>query len=282
MAINGYTSFNSPTSSCGCAPPQCCPDKFGCPCGVCPDFEIRRHDTQPPYRVSVSDCNGPIDLTGCIAEVSMWALAKIKKALAPTDTYFALADDIGFEQVNVGDIIVVDRVRNPEQMIVTGFDETNKFIQVQRGYNGSQAQACCRGQKIRIFRVLNAVAETSTVTTDITDVNTGDTTFGVVTDAQLIYNWQAIDTCMPGCYWLEFKLLKMTSNVMLWPDIIPLKIAVSVINSVSIIPSVIPSFIPNVVGCELGNGVEWQRRFPLDGEGFLIKINDSATAENVI
>jgi hypothetical protein len=184
----------------------------------------------------------------------------------------------------VGDIIVIDRVRNPEQMIITGFDETNKLVQVQRGYNGSQAGAFPKGTKIRIFRILNAVAETNTVTEDITDVNTGNTTFGVVTDAQIIYNFRAVDTCMPGCYWLEFKLLKMfaTSSLMFWPEITPLQIAVSVVNSVSIMPSVIPSFIPSVVGCDLGAGVEWQRRFPLEGEGFLVKITDSPTAENVL
>jgi hypothetical protein len=30
-------------------------------------------------------------------------------------------------------------------------------------------------------------------------------------------------------------------------------------------------------GCVLGDGVEWIRKFPSDGEGFLIKVVDSAT-----
>jgi len=49
-------------------------------------------------------------------------------------------------------------------------------------------------------------------------------------------------------------------------------------------PSIVPSFTsptPSEVGCDIGSGVEWVRRFPSDGEGFLIKIVDSPTAENV-
>jgi hypothetical protein len=49
----------------------------------------------------------------------------------------------------------------------------------------------------------------------------------------------------------------------------------------SVIP-IVPSFITSVSGCDLGSGVEWVRRFPLDAEGFLIKIVDSPTAENLI
>jgi hypothetical protein len=48
--------------------------------------------------------------------------------------------------------------------------------------------------------------------------------------------------------------------------------------------SLIPSFTdesltPYYFGCILGEGVEWVRRFPIDGEGFLIKIEDSPTVE---
>jgi hypothetical protein len=40
-----------------------------------------------------------------------------------------------------------------------------------------------------------------------------------------------------------------------------------------------PSLTPTDFGCGLGAGVEWVRRFPVDGEGFLIHITDSPTAE---
>src|SRR5438552_11658219 len=47
----------------------------------------------PPYRISVSDCNGPLDLTGTIAEASMWLITKLKKTLSSDSTFFALAED---------------------------------------------------------------------------------------------------------------------------------------------------------------------------------------------
>lgn len=250
-----------------------CPDEFGCVSGLCADFTIKQHDTLPPYRISVSDCNGPLDLTSSIVEVSMWALAKFKRAVLSTDTYFALADGIGFQQINIGDIIVIDRVRNPEQMVVSGFDETNKLVQVQRGYNGTQASDYKKGQKIKIFRILNSMGEVNIVEEEQTDVNTGETST-VVTEAQLIYNWLPADTCLPGCYWMEFKLLKMTPvTSMNYQDMY--------LNSCSTI-SVVPSFISSVSGCELGAGVESVRRFPVDADGFLIRIFPTPTNESLV
>ena len=48
--------------------------------------------------------------------------------------------------------------------------------------------------------------------------------------------------------------------------------------------TVIPSFTspdltPSDFGCGLGTNVEWIRRFPVDSEGFTIKIFDSPTSE---
>jgi hypothetical protein len=100
-----------------------CPDKFGCLPGVCPDLTIKRHDTKPPFRVSVADCDGPLDLQdeSLVLEVNMWAKGRLKAAITDSDTYFALADNIGFEQIMVGDVIVCDRARLPEHMLVIGF-----------------------------------------------------------------------------------------------------------------------------------------------------------------
>lgn len=249
-----------------------CLDKFGCPSDVCPDFVIKRHDTKPPLEIIIKDCGEPVDLTDTVVEVSMWLRAKFKAAVPSTQNYFSLADDIGFEQVNIGDIVVVDRVRSPEQMLVTAFDETNKLIEVQRAYNGTTADNYKKGQKVRIFRFLNAVGETQMTLQDVTQED-GSVLEDVLTESKLIYEWAAADTCLPGCYYLEFKLLKMLGT------------AVPFLGPLSLAPSIIPSFIsysPSQIACDLGAGVEWVRRYPEDREGFLIQIIDSPTSENLI
>jgi hypothetical protein len=251
-----------------------CVDAFGCPdpAEQCPDFLIKRHDTKPAVRYDVEDCDGPIDLTDLVCEVSMWAEGKLKTAITVDDTYFALADNIGFEQAMVGDIIVMSRVRAPEQMLVTGFDEANKLIQVQRGYNGSVISAYSRGSVLRIFRVLNSIASTEMTREDLTNVD-GTTDEAVLTKSTLVYDWQAQDTCLPGCYWLEFKLLKMESD----DD--------EEDSSLFGTPSVSTSFVSytaSQTGCELGDSVEWVQRYPTNQKGLLVQILDSPTAENVI
>lgn len=200
------SSFNYNTQGCGCA--STCPDKFGCPSDRCPDFTIKRHDTQPSFRVELSDCDGPLDLRGLVLEVNMWAKAKLKKAITVSDDYFRLADDIGYEQIMVGDIIIMDRARLPEHMLVIGFDETNKFVQVQRGYNSTTPSSWKKGSSLKIFRVMDAPAVTETILEDIENVD-GTVDENVLTQSFATYEWNAEDVCLPGCYWLEFKLLKM-------------------------------------------------------------------------
>lgn len=243
-----------------------CNDLFGCPPDTCPDFQIKRHDTKPSFAVAVNDCDGPLDLTDTVVEASMWAKAKLKRAITTSDTYFALADNIGFEQSLVGDIIVMDRVRAPEQMLIIGHDETNKLIQVSRGYNGSPVAAYPKGNKLRIFRMLNSVGETKLVYEDVEQVD-GTTTNDLI-ESHLVYSWQPNDTCLPGCYWFEFKLLKMNTTDMWFMAAAP------------VVPT-FTSITPELAGCTLGNGVEWERRFPVNGEAFLVKIFNSPTAENV-
>lgn len=256
------------TTSCNagsCAQPTVqCPDKMGCLPGVPVDFMIKRHDTMPPITVVVQDCDGPLDLTNVIVEVSMWAKAKIKLPLATTDTYFALADCIGFEQSLVGDVIVVDRARAPEQMLVIGHDEINKLVQVQRGYNGSAISSYPRGQAIRIFRMRNAFGSTFMDKEDIVQID-GTVLKQQLVESRVIYNWQPNDTCLPGCYFLEFKLLNMNPHS-LWLAAAP------------IIPT-FTSVTPSGNGCYLGAGVLWERRIPVDSEGLIVKIFDDATNE---
>lgn len=245
-----------------------CPNAWGCNTSECPDFVIKRHDTKPPFKVAVEDCDGPFDLTDTtlITEVSMWAKGKLRKAIDEDDTYFRLADNIGFDQIMVGDIIVMDQVRAPEHMLVTNFDEANYYVQVQRGYNGTLSRGWPKGNGMKIFRVMNATAEYETVYNDILQAD-GTTLEDQLMQSFLVYEWTDNDTCLPGCYLLEFKLLKVASSESLR------------VSTQSSNPT--PSWTPSGIdyGCSQGLGIEWVRRFPVDKEGFLIQVTDSPTME---
>jgi hypothetical protein len=256
-------------SGIGCSSqPQGCTGADGCISGVCPDFVIRRHDTKPDFKVKIEDCDGPLDLTDLILEATMWAKGKLKNSISLTDTYFSLADGIGFNQIMVGDIIIMDQARLPEKMLVTAFDESNKLIQVQRGYQDSPIQIWKRGNPLRIMKFIGSPAKTEMIYQDILEID-GTTTSDVLTDSFFVYQWEQNDTCLAGCYYLEFKLLKMIS-----------------LSDSELDPPITPSFTdPNLplssFGCGLGIGVEWVRRFPVDSEGFIIKISDSPTSEYI-
>lgn len=236
-------------------PPNCvppvpnCPDAFGCPPNACPHFVIKRHDTAPPFKVEVFDEDGdPLDTTGLVLEASMWAKGKLKTALTAGSTSLSLADNIGFQQILVGDVIIMERVRSPEHMTVTGFDEENYLVLVERGANGTAASAWKKGTPLKVMRFQNAPAATELVTDDVLNLD-GTTTEDELIHSYLVYEWTANDTCVPGCFWLEFKLLTMGADL----------------------PSTVPS-------CYSGDGVSQVRRFPACGE-YLIKICDSPTAE---
>jgi hypothetical protein len=265
MSVTG-SSVGVNSSFCSSQINQNCPDLLGCFADVCPDFVIKRHDTKPPFRVMVDDCDGALDLSDStlVLEANMWSKAKLKSSITIADDYFALADNIGFDQLMVGDIIIMDRVRLPEHMLVVAFDETNKFVQVSRGYNGTLAQAWKKGTGLRIFRTMSASASIELVNEDLTQED-GTVKKDQLTGTFLVYDWQAKDTCTPGCFFLEFKLLKMQVALMAVPSITP-----------SFTPS---SFTPDDFGCSLGEGVEWARRFPSNSEGFFIKVVDSPSAE---
>jgi len=255
LGVPSYTA----TANCGSS----CQNK-------CAEFIIKRHDTSPDFKVLVEDCEGPLDLTSTqfTVEVNMWSDAKIKTALTASDTYFRLADDLGFDQIMQHDIIIIDRVRLPEQMLVTGFDETNKLIRVQRGYHGTTAEIYKKGQEIKIFRILNGVGAIESVYEDILNVD-GTTTEDQLTETYLVYNWQALDTCVPGCFFLEFKLLRLAAPPSLQYNLI--------------VPSFTPSTLtPADFGCTQGLGVEYERRFPFNTEGFTIQIIDSPSSEALL
>jgi hypothetical protein len=171
---------------------------------------IRRHDTKPSFKVHVDDCDGALDLTGLILEASMWARGRLKKTVQAADTFFALADNIGFEQIMIGDIILVDRPRLPEQMLVIGFDEENNLVEVQRGYHGTTPQVWKKGTRVRIIKFMGASAQTEMIYQDVIQVD--GTTKNELTDSFLVYEWGPTDTCLAGCYFMEFKLLKMIAT----------------------------------------------------------------------
>jgi len=202
-----------------------------------------------------------------VLEVSMWALAKLKIDIGPTDTALQFADNVGFEQVAPGDIIVMQRVRAPEQMLVVDFDEINKLVIVQRGYHGTPISSFKRGTPLRVFRVLNAPGTTEMDMEDIQQVD-GTVATNQITESRLVHEWASTDTCLPGCYFLEFKLLQMASTPA--PPVPP-----------SPTPSQTGSYTDFQMGCTAGAGVNWVRRYPNNAEGYLIHIVDSPTSENV-
>lgn len=257
-----------------------------CSTDTCPDFIIKRHDTKPPFRVSIEDClgapSGDLDSNALVAEVSMWSTARLKTAITADATSFALADNTGFNQMLVGDVLVMDRVRQPEQMLVVGFDEANKLVQVQRGYNDTTATAWVRGTAFKIFRIRDATATIERTYEDIINTD-GTTSKDQLVGTYLVYEWQSNDTCVPGCFVLEFKLLQLVlppSNISFISEITdedadgtPEVIDITWEGDI-VVPSVV-----SVIGCDIGLGVEWVRRYPQTKEGFAIQVVDSPTQE---
>lgn len=238
-----------------------CVDEYGCSSAVCPDFIIRRNDTKPDFKIKVEDCEGPLDVTGLILEASMWARGKIKTAITDADTSFGLADNIGFNQIMIGDVIIVDRPRLPEKMLVTAFDEENRLVQVTRGHDGTTAQAWKKGTPIRIMKFTGAAAQTEMVYQDVLELD-GTTTEDVLIETYFIYPWNPGDTCLAGCYYLEFKLIKETvAGIMEKQDFVG------------------DGLTPEDYGCGLADGIDWVRKFPLSSEGFLIRITESPSVE---
>jgi len=259
MGCSNNTGTAFPT-----VPNNNCPDSGGCPPGRCPDFTIRRHDTKPPFKVGIEDCDGPMDLANLVVEFSMWAKAKLKTAITTTSTSLSFADKIGFDQVMVGDILILDRARSPEHMKVIGFDEDNFLVFVQRGVNGTTVSNWKKGNGVRVMKAFSNPALSELVLQDIVQLD-GTTQKDVLTDSFLVYEWQPSDTCLPGCYWAEFKLLALKTE-----ETEPEDTTDSTYTA---------TMTPSQYGCKLGEGVEWVRRFPVSGEGYLIRVEDSPTAE---
>jgi hypothetical protein len=217
---------------------NCSESTTGCPDGVTPDFCIKRNDTSPPFKINLEDCDGVVDLTENYAlQVNMWISAKLKKAIDDAETVISFADNIGFDQIKQNDILVMSRARNPEKMLITGFNEANKTVTVTRAYDSTIAQSWVKGSSFRVFRLVDEEADIESVFEDVQKED-GTLLENQLTSTFLTYKWNEDSTSLPGCYWLEFKLTQLDENL-------------SEILSV--------------------------RRFPSTGEGFLIRVIDSAT-----
>lgn len=222
----------------GCSQSSGCADQSGCPDGIKPDFCIKRNSTAPSFKINVEDCDGVVDLTQNFGlQVNIWTLAKLKRSIEDSDVEISFADNIGFDLVKENNVILMSRARDPEKMLITGFDEDNKTITVQRGYDGTQAQNWSKGTSLRVFRVLNGEANIESVIEDITQED-GTVLKDQLTQTFLVYDWSEESTSLAGCFWLEFKLTELNDDL-------------SEIISV--------------------------RRYPSEGEGFLIRIIDSPT-----
>lgn len=238
------------TTSCTDTTSTLCSDN-----NLCYDFIIKRHDNIPEFKVEIEDCGNPIDLTGLVAEASMWSESKLKANVTDSQTTIQFADNVGFEQILTGTIIQAGLGRNFERMIVTGFNETNKTVEVLRGQSNTSAFAWKKGTNLRLIRFLSSSASTEMIYENIEQID-GTVNENVLTHSYLIYQWKSEDTCLAGCFYFEFKLLKML-------DLEP------------VVPSVILSYDP----CELGYGVEWIRRFPVNKNGFIVQVFNSPTGE---
>lgn len=223
----------------GCSQYSDCPNIDGCPEGIKPDFCIKRNDTSPSFKVAVEDCDGIVDLNGNYSlEVNIWIKSKLKKSITESSAELEFADNIGFEQIKENNIIQMNRARNPEKMLITGFDENEKTITVQRAYGGTEAQSWTKGSELRVFRAVDSEGEIESVYEDISKLD--GTNENELTQTFLVYKFTEETSCLSGCYWLEFKLLQFDEDL------------TTIIST---------------------------RRFPSDGEGFLIKIIDSPTGD---
>lgn len=222
---------------------------------ACADFTIKRHDTKPVFKVDITDCDQPIDLTDLVIEASMWTNAKLKANITTLTTVISFADSVGFEQINLDTIIQLGSGRAFERMLVESIDEEAKTVTVLRGQMDTQIYNWKKGTSIKLLRFLNNPAVGELEYQDIEQLD-GTTLTNQLVRSTLIYQWLPDDTCLSGKYFLEFKIMEM-----------------GLVDT-----TVIPSNVPNY-HCGLGTNVLWARRFPSDKEGFLIEIFDSPTAE---
>lgn len=201
----GINSFYT-TSSCE----NSCNSLDNCPANVVPDFSIKRFDTNPSLRVQLSDCDGVMDVSdpNLVVEINMWTKSKLKKNITSTDTTIQFADNVAFNQILVGDIIYVDHPRSPEYMQISSIDEDLKIITVLRAVNSTNAISWKKGTVFYIYRIISGIGSIETIYQDLISI-TGSVEKNQLIESNLVYDWSKNDTLTSGCYWLEFKLMKV-------------------------------------------------------------------------
>ncbi len=180
-------------------------------CSRISDFCIKRNDTKPSFKIAVSDCDGVVDLTdeNLVLEASMWLESKLKANIDNSATTIQFADNIGFDQVSVGDIVIAASPRNSEKMLILSIDETAKSITVQRGYSlPPSAQPWQKGTALKIFKFLDEPAEIESVFEDVTQID--GSVQNELVETFMVFNWQNNQTNLAGCYLLEFKLIMIS------------------------------------------------------------------------
>lgn len=253
-----YNKGYGQSSSCSSNPYVCNGSTCASEISDCADFTIKRHDTLPAFKVDITDCDKPIDLSGMVIEASMWLNAKLKSAITTLSDSITFVDNFGFEQINESTIIQVGDNRKFERMLVDYIDEENKTIHVFRGQLDTNIYSWKKGSCIKLLRFLNNSAVGELEYKNIENLD-GTVDENVLVRSTLIYNWQPEDTCFYGKYFLEFKVMQVDLE-----DTIDL--------------GSVPSNIPNY-HCNLGRGVLSARRFPANKPGFVIEVFDSPTAE---
>jgi hypothetical protein len=185
-------------------------------CESTPDFCIKRGDTRPSFKVSVEDCDGVVNLSdeNLVLEASMWFKTKLKSDITSSSSTISFADNVGFNQILVGDIMVVDRPRNPEKMLVLSVDESSKTVVVERAYDSTVAESWFKGNALRVFRFIDQPAEIHSVFEERESVD--GSVSEELSDTFMVFNWDLSHTSMPGCYWLEFKLTMMDDESISW------------------------------------------------------------------
>jgi hypothetical protein len=226
----------------------------------CPDYTTKQHSTYPPLKIQVFDCNdAPYDLKDLVVEASMWSVAKLKADINSTADLLQFADSIGYNTVGTTSILHLSTGRDFERMTIVGFDDVNKVIQVQRGACSTVARPWKKGTPIKILRFINRAAYAELVYADEEQAD-GTIIKDKLTKSYLLYDWLPEDVCFSGKYFFEFKVLKINLLTNLSSE------GVVSVNDLN-------------YHCDLGFGVEWARRFPVERDGFVIEVLPSPTAE---
>lgn len=166
----------------------------------------------------------------------MWFEAKLKSAVSGTDANLRFADDIGFDSVAIGDVISTSGSRSPEMMLVSSIDESTKTVVVSRGHAGTSPRDWPKGAPISVFRLVDQPAHVESVYEEVESLD-GSVSEDLV-DTLLVFEWSAGHTSVPGCYWVEFKIM----------------------------------------GLDESGGITWTKRVPLSAKGFMVRVIDSPTS----